>query len=272
MAMLEMRGVFKTFFPGTPDEVRALRGMDLTIEAGSFVVVIGTNGSGKSTTLNAVAGTFPVDAGTIRLAEQDITRWPEHRRARLIGRVFQDPLAGTSPTLSIAENLALAARRGMPRGLRLAVSRGRTDEFRDRVRPLGMGLEDRLDNPIGSLSGGQRQALTLLMATYRRPELLLLDEHTAALDPRSAEQVIRLTEQVVRRQQLTTMMVTHSMAHAASLGDRLVMVHQGRLIFDVSGARKQRLRPNDLLEKFEELRRSDQLDETAAQLLREVYV
>jgi putative ABC transport system ATP-binding protein len=272
MAMLEVRGVFKTFFPGTPDEVRALRGLDLSIEAGAFVVVIGTNGSGKSTTLNAVAGTFPVDAGTIKLAGRNITRWPEHRRAKLIGRVFQDPLAGTSPGLSIAENLALAARRGLHRGLGRAVTRRALAELRERVKPLGMGLEDRLDNPIGSLSGGQRQALTLLMATYRRPELLLLDEHTAALDPRSAEQVIRLTEQVVRREQLTTMMVTHSMAHAASLGDRLVLVHQGRVIFDAAGADKHRLRPHDLLEKFEELRRSDQLDETAAQLLREVYV
>jgi putative ABC transport system ATP-binding protein len=272
MAMLEVRGVFKTFFPGTPDEVRALRGLDFTIEPGTFVVVIGTNGSGKSTTLNAVAGTFRVDAGTIKLAGRDITHWAEHRRATLIGRVFQDPLAGTSPGLSIAENLALAARRGLPRGLGRAGSRRALAEFRERVKPLGMGLEDRLDNPIGSLSGGQRQALTLLMATYRRPEILLLDEHTAALDPRSAEQVIRLTEQVVRRQRLTTMMVTHSMAHAASLGDRLVMVHQGRLIFDATGAAKERLRPHDLLEKFEELRRSDQLDETAARLLREVYV
>ncbi len=272
MAMLEIQEVYKTFHPGTPDEVRALRGVNLAIEPGSFVVVIGTNGSGKSTTLNAVAGSFRVDTGTIRLAGRDITRWSEHRRAKLIGRVFQDPLAGTSPSLSIAENLALAARRGLGRGLGRALSRHRLAEFRDQVRPLGMGLEDRLDNPIGSLSGGQRQALTLLMATYRKPELLLLDEHTAALDPRSAEQVIRLTDQVVRRQHLTTMMVTHSMAHAASLGDRLVMVHQGRVILDVSGSGKQRLRPNDLLEKFEELRRSDQLDETAAQLLREVYV
>jgi putative ABC transport system ATP-binding protein len=272
MAMLEVRRVFKTFFPGTPDEVRALQGLDLTIEPGTFVVIIGTNGSGKSTTLNAVAGTFRVDAGTIHLAGRDITHWPEHRRAKLVGRVFQDPLAGTSPGLSIAENLALAARRGLPRGLGRAVSRRGRAELRERVKPLGMGLEDRLDNPIGSLSGGQRQALTLLMAAYRRPEILLLDEHTAALDPRSAEQVIRLTEQVVRLQQLTTMMVTHSMAHAAALGDRLVMVHQGRVIFDASGAAKQRLRPPDLLEKFEELRRSDQLDETAAQLLREAYV
>jgi putative tryptophan/tyrosine transport system ATP-binding protein len=272
MASLEMRRVYKTFNAGTPDEVRALRGLDLKIEPGSFVVVIGTNGSGKSTTLNAVAGAFRIDAGTIRVAGRELSGWPEHRRAKLIGRVFQDPLAGTAPTLSIAENLALAAGRGLPRGLRRAVSRRRTAEFRDRVRPLGMGLEDRLDNPIGSLSGGQRQALTLLMATYRRPELLLLDEHTAALDPKSAEQVIRLTEQIVRGEHLTTMMVTHSMAHAAALGDRLVMVHQGRVIFDASGAGKHRLRPNDLLERFEELRRSDQLDETAAQLLREVYV
>ena len=203
MALLELRGVYKTFNPGTPDEVRALRGVDLTVEPGSFVVVIGTNGSGKSTTLNSVAGSFRIDAGTIRLAGREITGWPEHRRAKLIGRVFQDPLAGTSPSLSIAENLALACRRGLPRGLGRAVSRRKVAEFRDRVRPLGMGLEDRLDNAIGSLSGGQRQALTLLMATYRRPELLLLDEHTAALDPRSAEQVIRLTEQVVRRQHLT---------------------------------------------------------------------
>jgi putative tryptophan/tyrosine transport system ATP-binding protein len=186
--------------------------------------------------------------------------------------VFQDPLAGTSPSLSIAENLALASRRGRPRGLGRAVFRRKLVEFSDRLRPLGMGLENRLYNPIGGLSGGQRQAMTLLMATYRRPELLLLDEHTAALDPRSAEQVIRLTDQVVRSEKLTTLMVTHSMAQAAALGDRLIMAHQGRLIFDVSGAAKQRLRPHDLLEKFEELRRSDQLDETAAGLLRALYV
>jgi putative tryptophan/tyrosine transport system ATP-binding protein len=259
MALLELRGVWKTFNPGAPDEVRALRGVDLTVEPGSFVVVIGTNGSGKSTTLNSVAGTFPIDAGTIQLAGREITRWPEHRRARLIGRVFQDPLAGTSPALSIAENLALASRRGLPRGLGRAVSRRNFAEIRDRVRPLGMGLEERLHNPIGSLSGGQRQ-------------LLLLDEPTAALDPRSAEQVIRLTDQIVRAEHLTTLMVTHSMAHAAALGDRLIMAHQGRLIFDVVGAAKHRLRPHDLLEKFEELRRSDQLDETAARLLREVYI
>ena len=252
MALLELRGVYKTFNPGTPDEVLALRGIDLTVEAGSFVVVIGTNGSGKSTTLNAVAGSFRVDAGTIRLAGREITRWPEHRRATLIGRVFQDPLAGTSPSLSIAENLALAWRRGLPRGLGRRCP-GEARRVPRSLRPLGMGLENRLGNPIGGLSGGQRQAMTLLMATYRRPELLLLDEHTAALDPRSAEQVIRLTDHVVRREQLTTLMVTHSMAQAAALGDRLIMAHQGRLIYDVSGAAKHRLRPHDLLEKFEEL-------------------
>jgi putative ABC transport system ATP-binding protein len=272
MALVELRAVYKTFHPGTPDEVRALRGVDLAIEPGIFVVVIGTNGSGKSTLLNSVAGSFAVDSGSIHLAGRDLTRWPEHRRAQLIGRVFQDPLAGTAPTLSVGENLALASRRGLPRGLGRALSRRMITELRDRVKPLAMGLEDRLDNPIGSLSGGQRQALTLLMATYRRPDLLLLDEHTAALDPRSAEQVIRLTEQVVRRQQLTTLMVTHSMAHAASLGDRLIMAHQGRLILDLAGAAKDRLRPHDLLEKFEDLRRSDQIDETAARLLREAYV
>ena len=272
MAMLEVTGLYKTFFPGTPDEVRALRGFDLVIEPGSFVVVIGTNGSGKSTTLNAVAGTFPVDAGRIVLAGQNITNWPEHRRARLIGRVFQDPLAGTAPTLSIAENFALAAKRGLSRTLGRAVTRQSIEAFREDVRPLGMRLEDRLDNPIGSLSGGQRQALTLLMATLRKPELLLLDEHTAALDPRSAEQVIRLTQQIISARGLTTMMVTHSMAHAASLGDRLVMVHRGRVILDVEGAQKRRLRPHDLLEKFEELRRSDQLDESAAELIRGLYV
>jgi putative ABC transport system ATP-binding protein len=211
-------------------------------------VVNGTNGSGKNTTLNAVARSFCVDAGTIRLTGREISGWPAHRRAMLIGRVFQDPLAGISPALTIVENLVLASRRGLLPCLDRAVSWRSLAEFRDWVRPLGMGLEDRLDNPIASLSGGQRQALTLLMATDRRPELLLLDEHTAAVDPRSAEQVIRLTEQDVRRQQLTTMMVTDSLAHAASLGDRLIMAHQGRFILYDSGAAKHRLHPHDLLE------------------------
>jgi putative ABC transport system ATP-binding protein len=270
--MLELQGIAKTFFAGTPTEVRSLRGIDLTIDDGSFVVVIGTNGSGKTTLLNAVAGTFLVDTGTIRLAGRDITRWPEHRRAALIGRVFQNPFSGTAPNLTIAENLVLAARRGRWRGLRRALNARRHSAVRAQVLALGMGLEDRLDNPIGTLSGGQRQALTLMMATWLRPELLLLDEHTAALDPKSADQVIRLSERLIRRDKLTTLMVTHSMQQAADLGDRLIMVHRGRIIHDIRGAEKQRLRPDDLLARFEDVRRSELLDESAAEMLRAAYV
>jgi putative tryptophan/tyrosine transport system ATP-binding protein len=270
--MLELRRVHKTFNAGTPNEVRALRGVDLTLDEGSFVIVIGTNGSGKSTLLNAVAGGFPIDAGKITLNGTDMTSWPEHRRAAMIGRVFQNPFSGTAPSMSIAENLALAARRGRPRGLGWALTRGMRDELRDRVRRLNMRLEERLDNPIGSLSGGQRQALTLLMASWLKPQLLLLDEHTAALDPRSADQVIQLSEEIVARDRLTTLMVTHSMLQASHLGDRLVMMHRGEVIHDFRGAEKQRLRANDLLNRFEDVRRSDQLDESAAEMLRRLYV
>lgn len=270
--MLAVEGIAKTFNAGTPNETRALQGVDLTIEAGSFVVVIGTNGSGKSTLLNAIAGGFLVDAGRITLDGHDVTRWPEHRRARLIGRVFQNPFSGTAPDMTIAENLALAARRGRRRGLGWARARTLADEMRERVRRLGMGLENRLDNPIGSLSGGQRQALTLLMATWLQPRLLLLDEHTAALDPKSADQVIRLSEEVIARDRLTTLMVTHSMHQAASLGDRLVMMARGRVLHDFAGVEKRRLRADDLLARFEELRRSEQLDESAAEMLRQRYV
>jgi putative ABC transport system ATP-binding protein len=270
--MLDIHGIRKTFFPNTPNEVRSLQGIDLSIDEGSFVIVIGTNGSGKSTLLNAIAGTFPVDAGTIRLAGKDVTRWPEHRRAQLIGRVFQNPFSGTAPNLTIAENLALAAKRGLPRGLGWLLGPQRRAELRDRIRALGMGLEDRLDNPIGTLSGGQRQALTLLMATWLRPQLLLLDEHTAALDPKSADQVISLSEQFIERDQLTALMVTHSMQQAANLGDRLIMMHRGKILHDFRGADKQRLRPEDLLARFDEVRRGELLDESAAELLRAVYV
>ncbi len=270
--MLEVSGIAKTFHRGTANEVRALRGVDLRIDAGSFVVVIGTNGSGKSTLLNAVAGSFLVDVGTIHIAGREVTRWPEHRRARLIGRVFQNPFSGTAPDMSIAENLVLAARRGLSRGLGWALRAGLTANMRERVRSLGMGLEDRLDNELGTLSGGQRQALTLLMATWRKPDLLLLDEHTAALDPKSADQVIRLTDNVVGRDRLTTLMVTHSMAQAANLGDRLIMMYHGQVIHDFHGAEKRRLRPEDLLARFEEVRRSEQLDESAAEMLRRAYV
>ena len=270
--MLEIQDLHKTFHPDTPNEVRALQGIDLTIEEGSFVVVIGTNGSGKSTLLNAVAGTFLPDAGRLRLSGRDITRWPEHRRAKFIGRVFQDPFRGTAPGMSIAENLALAARRGRVRGLGRALAGSVKRDFRDRVGRMGLGLESRLDNAIGSLSGGQWQSLTLLMATMRRPSLLLLDEHTAALDPKSADQVIRLTDAIVRQEKLTTMMVTHSMHQAAHLGDRLIMMVRGRVIHDYTGAEKRRLTPEDLLARFEEVRRADQLDESAAEMLRVQYV
>jgi putative ABC transport system ATP-binding protein len=270
--MLELSGVAKTFGAGTPNEVRALRGVDLGIPPGSFVVVIGTNGSGKSTLLNAVAGSFPVDAGTIRLAGRDVTRWPEHKRASSIGRVFQNPFSGTAPSLSIAENIALAVRRGLRRGLGPALPAELRREMRTRVEQLGMGLEDRLGDPIGTLSGGQRQALTLLMATWRRPDLLLLDEHTAALDPKTADQVIRLSDRLIARDGLTTLMVTHSMHQAANLGDRLVMMDRGRILHDFGGAEKRRLRAEDLLHRFEEVRRGERLDESVARLLERAYV
>jgi putative ABC transport system ATP-binding protein len=271
-AMLDVRRIFKTFNADTPNEVRALQGVNLAIDEGSFVIVIGGNGSGKSTLLNAVAGTFMVDSGAIMLDGTDVTSWQEHRRASMIGRVFQNPFSGTAPSMTIAENLALAARRGKSRGLAWALGSKVRDEFGDRVRRLNMRLEERLDNAIGSLSGGQRQALTLLMATWLKPRLLLLDEHTAALDPKSADQVIALSEEIVARDKLTTMMVTHSMQQAAHLGDRLVMMHRGSVLHDFSGADKSRLRADELLARFEDVRRADQLDESAAEMLRRLYV
>jgi putative ABC transport system ATP-binding protein len=270
--MLELRAIRKTFNAGTMNEVRSLQGVDLKIEDGSFVIVVGTNGSGKSTLLNAIAGTFLLDEGGIHLGASDVTRWPEHKRARFIGRVFQNPFSGTAPNLSIAENIALAARRGRPRGLGWALRGGLRSSMQQEVARLNMGLEHRLDNAIGSLSGGQRQALTLLMATWLKPDLLLLDEHTAALDPKSADQVITLTEQIVARDKLTTLMVTHSMQQAATIGDRLIMMHRGRVIHDFRGAEKSRLRVDDLMSRFEQVRRAEQLDETAAEMIRQAYV
>jgi putative ABC transport system ATP-binding protein len=270
--MLEINRISKTFNPGTQNEVRALTDISLSLPAGSFLIVIGTNGSGKSTLLNAVAGTFLVDTGSIAIAGQTITKWPEHKRAKLIGRVFQDPFKGTAPTMSIAENLVLAARRGKPRGLGLAVNRSAMNELRDRIRPLNMGLEDRLDNAIGSLSGGQRQALTLLMASWLKPELLLLDEHTAALDPKTADQVIRLTHEIIERDKLTTLMVTHSMQQAVNLGDRIVMMHKGSILHDLKESERARVRPEDLLGRFEDVRRREQLDGAVAEMLTCNYV
>ncbi len=272
MIALGMQQAQVTFHAGTPDEVLALRGVSFEIAEGSFVVVIGTNGSGKSTLLNAVAGTVMLDCGRIMLGTRDVTGWPEHRRARVIGRVFQNPLSGTAPGMSVAENVALAARRGQTHGLGWALPARRRAEIAARVRELGMGLEERLTNDIAGLSGGQRQALTLLMATWTRPHLLLLDEHTAALDPKSAALVVRLTHAIVSAQKLTTLMVTHSMHQAVELGDRLIMVHRGRIIADISGAAKRALRASDLLAQFEKLRRTELLDPSAAELLRSSYV
>ena len=270
--MLEVLGVSKTFNAGTPNETRSLRGVNLVLDPGSWVIITGTNGSGKSTLLNAVAGTFFVDEGTLRLAGRDLTLLPENARAKLIGRVFQNPFSGTSPSLTIRENLSLAALRGMNRGLGWGLKSSLMARMRHEVSRLNMGLEDRLESVIGSLSGGQRQAITLLMATWLRPELLLLDEHTAALDPKSADLVITLSQQVIARDKLTTLMVTHSMNQAANLGDRLIMMHRGQILYDFKGAEKRRLRPDDLLARFEEVRRAEQLDESAAQMLAEQYI
>jgi len=260
--MLDIRDIRKTFNADTPNEVRALRGVSFKIEEGSFVTVIGMNGSGKSTLLNAVAGSFFVDEGTIHLSGENITALPEHRRARRIGRVFQNPFSGTAPSMTIAENLALAAKRGKRRGLGWALAPNFKSKLRDRICCLDMGLEDRMDQPIGLLSGGQRQAITLLMATWNRPELLLLDEHTAALDPNSAEQVLQLSEETIREGKLTTMMVTHSMQQAATMGDRLIMMHGGEVLHDFQGDEKKRLSAGDLLARFEEVARKENLEDT----------
>lgn len=270
---LVVRNLHHTFFSGTPNEQRALQGVDLTMEERAFVVVLGNNGSGKSTLLNAIAGSLQPDRGTVRIAGRDVTRWPERRRASLVGRVFQNPVTGSIAGLTVAENLAVAARRGRRHGVvRDAVGRARRRELAERVRELNLGLENRLDTPVGALSGGQRQALTLLMATLVRPELLLLDEHTSALDPRSSEQVVQLTEEIVRKGGLTTLMVTHSMQQAISLGDRVVVMHQGRIVENVGGARKRQLRVEDLLDSFDRIRTADQVDQSAAEMLRRLYI
>jgi putative tryptophan/tyrosine transport system ATP-binding protein len=269
--MIRIEQIEKTFFPGTPNEVRALRGVDLDVPDGCFTAIIGTNGSGKSTLLNAVAGTFEVDAGRVEIDGVDVARWPEYRRARLVGRVFQNPFAGTAANMTIAENLALAMRRGLRRGLSAALPRSIRREMAERVRLLGMGLEDRLDNPIGTLSGGQRQALTLLMATWLKPRLLLLDEHTAALDPKSAAQVAQITREVVRRDKLTALMVTHSMQQAVELPDGIVMMHKGQIVRQYRGVEKERVRVADLLSAFDRVRRREQLDEAVAEVARNQY-
>ena len=241
--MLEVKNMVKTFFKGTINEKTALQGINLRLEEGDFCTVIGGNGAGKSTLLNSIAGVFPVDEGSITINEIDVTKMPEYKRAKYIGRVFQDPMVGTAGNMQIEENLILAMRRGKSLGLKWA--------FKDRLALLGLGLEDRLSARMGLLSGGQRQSITLLMATMLRPELLLLDEHTAALDPKTAENVLQLTDKLVAEHNLTTLMITHNMRDALRFGNRLIMMDAGRIIYDVKGEEKKQLTVADLLQKFE---------------------
>ena len=250
--MLELQNVSKTFNPGTINEKQALINISLTLADGDFVTVIGGNGAGKSTMLNAVAGVWPVDTGAIRIDGENVTGLPDYRRAKLVGRVFQDPMTGTAATMQIDENLALAKRRGKSRGLRWGVTAQEREEYREKLKILDLGLEERLTAKVGLLSGGQRQALTLLMATLQKPRLLLLDEHTAALDPKTAEKVLDATERLVTGDHLTTLMVTHNMRHAIAHGNRLIMMHEGRIIYDVEGEEKKNLKVSQLLEKFEQ--------------------
>ena len=248
--MLELKNLYKTFNAGTVNEKRAIDGLDLTLEDGDFVTIIGGNGAGKSTTLNLIAGVFPADQGSIILDGVDITRLPEHKRAKYLGRVFQDPMMGTAATMGIEENLALANRRGQRRTLRPGITAQEREKFRKQLAALGLGLEDRMTSKVGLLSGGQRQALTLLMATLKKPRLLLLDEHTAALDPKTADKVLQITEEIVARDKLTTLMVTHNMKHAIQYGNRLIMMDAGKVVVDIHGEEKKNLTVRDLLEKF----------------------
>ena len=248
--MLELINVRKTFNPGTINAKKALQGVDLHLNEGDFVTIIGGNGAGKSTTLNAIAGAWPIDAGTIKIDGQDIAHLSEHKRAKYIGRVFQDPMMGTAAPMEIQENLAIAARRGTVRTLKWGISKKEKVEYYHLLKILELGLEDRMTAKVGLLSGGQRQALTLLMATLKNPKLLLLDEHTAALDPKTAAKVLEITDKLIAENNLTAMMVTHNMNDAIKHGNRLIMMHDGRIIFDVSGEEKKKLTVEALVEKF----------------------
>ena len=249
--MLELKNICKTFNPGTINAKTALNDLSLTLADGDFVTVIGGNGAGKSTMLIAVAGVFPVDKGSILIGGEDVTRLPEYKRARYLGRVFQDPMNGTAATMNIEENMALAMRRGERRGLKWGISAMERDMYREHLRTLGLGLEDRMTSKVGLLSGGQRQALTLLMATLRTPKLLLLDEHTAALDPKTAAKVLELSAKIIAEQKLTAMMITHNMKDAIAMGNRLIMMNEGRIVVDVAGEQKKRLTRQDLMGLFE---------------------
>ncbi|MBO5034336.1 MAG: ABC transporter ATP-binding protein [Oscillospiraceae bacterium] len=259
--MLNVINISKTFNPGTVNEKTALNGVSLHLNDGDFVTVIGGNGAGKSTLLNAVAGTWPVDQGSISIGGVDVTKLPEHKRAKYIGRVFQDPMMGTAATMQIEENLALAARRGDRRTLRPGITRDEREQYRELLKILDLGLEDRLTSKVGLLSGGQRQALTLLMATLRKPQLLLLDEHTAALDPKTAAKVLEATERIVTKDHLTTLMITHNMKDAIVHGNRLIMMYEGRIALDIAGEDKKRLTVEQLLAKFGQATGSDEADD-----------
>ena len=259
--MLDVKNIYKTFNPGTVNEKTALRGVSLTLNDGDFVTVIGGNGAGKSTLLNAVAGVWPVDSGSISIGGADVTHLPEHKRAKYIGRVFQDPMMGTAATMQIEENMALAARRGRGRTLRKGITRDEREHYREMLKILDLGLEDRLTSKVGLLSGGQRQALTLLMATLRKPQLLLLDEHTAALDPKTAAKVLDATERIVQKDKLTTLMITHNMKDAIVHGNRLIMMYEANIALDISGEDKKKLTVEQLLAKFGQATGSDEADD-----------
>lgn len=250
--MLELINLRKAFNPGTINEKKALNGISIKLEEGDFVTIIGGNGAGKSTTLNAIAGVWPVDEGAILINGQNVTGLSEHQRAKYIGRVFQDPMTGTAATMEIQENLALAARRGQKRSLRWGITRKEKEQYHELLKTLGLGLENRMTSKVGLLSGGQRQALTLLMATLKKPQILLLDEHTAALDPKTAAKVLQLSDEIIAANHLTAMMVTHNMANAIEYGNRLIMMNDGRIIYDVKGEEKKHLTVDDLMKKFEE--------------------
>lgn len=251
--MLKIEEVRKVFNPETINEKVALNGVNLTLEEGEFVTIIGGNGAGKSTTLNAVAGTWPVDSGRISIGGVDVTKFSEHKRAQYLGRVFQDPMTGTATTMSIEENMAIAARRGRKRGLSWGITKAEREKYRGMLATLNLGLEDRLTSKVGLLSGGQRQAITLLMASIQKPKLLLLDEHTAALDPKTAAKVLEISDKIISENHLTAMMVTHNMRDAIAHGNRLIMMHEGKVILNIAGEEKKKLTVEDLLHQFEKV-------------------
>lgn len=251
--MLKLDNIHKTFNPGTINEKIALNGVNLTLNEGDFVTVIGGNGAGKSTTLNAIAGVWPIDSGKIYIGGDDVTKLSEHKRAKYLGRVFQDPMTGTATTMSIEENMAIAARRGEKRGLSWGITHQERDTYREMLKALDLGLEDRLTSKVGLLSGGQRQAITLLMASIKKPKLLLLDEHTAALDPKTAAKVLEISDKIIAENHLTAMMVTHNMKDAIVHGNRLIMMHEGKVILNISGEEKKKLTVEDLLHQFEKV-------------------